>query len=75
MAFLLGKIAGLVAANYPVVIVLILIIVFISILGKLIGLIGGSSGPNPFAHSTIRPVEPLVTDLSKRDKVLKQGKY
>ena len=53
--------------------VLFLILALVVILVKLLGT--GKAGPNPFAFSSIRPVEPLETDLAKRDKVLKQGQF
>ncbi len=71
MAFV-SKLVAFVAANFPLLAVIGLIVIFIVILAKLLG--GSKVGPNPFLHDSTRPVEPLVTDLSKRDKVLKQGK-
>ncbi|XP_072028858.1 all-trans-retinol 13,14-reductase-like [Amphiura filiformis] len=70
MAFA-SKLVTFVGANFPTIAVIALIVLLVIIFVKLLG--GTKSGPNPFAHNSIRTPEPLVTELAKRDKVLKQG--
>ena len=70
---LAAKAMSFVAANLTLVTVIAFILVCIYLVVKFVS--GSSnSGPNPFSNDTTRTPEPLVTDLSKRDKVLKQGK-
>ena len=69
---LVAKAMSFVSANLLLVSVIAVALVLIYLVVKYT--LGGESGPNPFADDTSRPPEPLVMDLSKRDKVLKQGK-
>ncbi|XP_071803253.1 all-trans-retinol 13,14-reductase-like [Asterias amurensis] len=71
---LLEKVVGFLTDNSTLVGLVLLTITFIFLLNKILNvLMITSNSPNPFGTDTRRPPQPLETDHTVVDKVIKQG--